>query len=174
MTTTLSRPAADEHAPYYAKYISLVPDGNLIDILSAQRDETLRMLRGVDDERGLYAYSPGKWSIKETIGHVSDAERIFAYRALRFARGDATPLASFDENAYTPAGRFNERHIDDLIDEFQAIRAATVHLFRQFNEDDLAKRGTASGNAVSVRALGYIIAGHERHHANLLRERYGL
>src|SRR5438874_12725309 len=173
-TTLSSRPAAEEHAPYYGRYIALVPDGNLVDLLSEQQDDTLRMLRRVDDDRGLYAYAPGKWSIKEVIGHLSDAERVFAYRALRFGRGDAQPLASFDENVYTPAGRFNERPIKDLIDEFQAIRAATVHLFRYFSEDDLLRRGTASGNPISVRALGYVIAGHEWHHANQLHERYGL
>ena len=175
MPTTLStRPAADEFLPYYGRYIDLVPDGNLVDLLADQQADTLRMLRRVDDERGLFAYAPGKWSIKEVIGHLSDAERVFAYRALRFARGDAQPVAGFDENAYVPAGRFNERPIKDLIDEFQAIRAATVHVFRYLSEDELARRGVANGNPISVRALGYVIAGHERHHAKLLRERYGL
>ena len=174
MLTTLSRPAADEFLPYYARYIDLVPEGNLVDLLAEQQPDTLRMLRRVDDERGLYAYAPGKWTIKEVIGHLSDTERVFSYRALRFARGDAQPVAGFDENAYVPAGRFNERPIKDLIDEFQAIRAATVHVFRYLSEDELARRGIANGNPISVRALGYVVAGHERHHAKLLRERYGL
>jgi hypothetical protein len=174
MPTTLSRPGADEHSPYYSKYIDLVPDGNLVDLLVEQQLETLGMLRRVDDERGAYAYAPGKWSIKEVVGHICDAERVFSYRALRFARGDATPLASFDENMYAPAGRFNDRRIGSLIDEFQSIRAATVHVFRYLDDDEMARRGVASGNPVSVRALGFIIAGHERHHANLLRERYKL
>ena len=174
MPTTLSRPAADEYLAYYARYIELVPDGNLVDLLAGQQVDTLRMLRLVDDQRGLYAYAPDKWTIKEVIGHLSDAERVFAYRALRFARGDGQPVAGFDENAYTPAGRFNERHIKNLVDEFEAIRAATVHVFRYLSEDELARRGIANGNLISVRALGYVIAGHERHHAKLLRERYGL
>jgi hypothetical protein len=174
MPTTLSRPAADEFLPYYARYIDLVPEGNLVDLLAEQQPDTLRMLRRIDDERGLYAYAPGKWTIKEVIGHLSDAERVFSYRALRFARGDAQPVAGFDENAYVPAGRFNDRPIKDLIDEFQAIRAATIHVFRYLSEDELARRGIANGNPISVRALGYVIAGHERHHAKLLRERYGL
>jgi len=174
MPTTLSRPAADEYLPYYERYVTLVPDGNLVDVLVDQQLDTIGMLRRVDDERGLYAYAPGKWTIKEVIGHLSDAERVFAYRALRFARGDDQPLAGFDENAYAPAGRFNERRIGSLIDEFQSIRAATVHVFRYLDEDEWARRGIANGNPISVRALGFVIAGHELHHARLLRERYGL
>jgi hypothetical protein len=174
MPTTLSRPAPDEYLAYYERYVSLVPEGNLVDLLVEQQLDTIGMLRRVDDERGLFAYAPGKWTIKEVIGHICDAERIFAYRALRFARGDSQALAGFDENAYAPAGRFNERRIGGLIDEFQSIRASTVHVFRYLNEDELARRGPANGNPISVRALGYVIAGHERHHAKLLRERYAL
>jgi DinB family protein len=174
MPTTLSRPAADEYLAYYDRYIALVPDGNLIDLLVEQQRDMMRTLRPVDDERGLHAYAPGKWTVKEVIGHLSDAERVFAYRALRFARGDAQPLAGFDENAYAPAGRFNERPMGDLVEEFQAIRASTVHLFRHLNEEEMARRGIANGNPISVRALGYVIAGHERHHVGLLRERYGI
>src|SRR5206468_3625211 len=162
----------EEHSPYYSRYIDLVPEGNLVDLLVEQQLDTLGMLRRVDEGRGTYAYAPGKWTIKEVIGHMSDAERVFSYRALRFARGDATPLASFDENTYVPAGRFNDRRVGSLIDEFQSIGAATVHLFRYLSDEELMRSGVASGNPISVRALGYIIAGHERHHANLLRERY--
>jgi hypothetical protein len=174
MPTTLSRPAADEYLAYYDRYVTLVPDGNLVDVLLEQQLETIGMLRRVDDERGLHAYAPGKWTIKEVIGHLCDAERVFAYRALRFARGDGQPVAGFDENAYVPAGRFNERRIGGLIDEFQSIRASTVHVFRYLTEDDWARRGIANGHPISVRTLGFVIAGHELHHAKLLRERYGL
>jgi hypothetical protein len=174
MPTALSRPASDEYLAYYERYIALVPDGNLVDILAEQQRETLRMLRKVNDERGLFAYAPGKWTVKEVIGHLSDAERVFSYRALRFARADGQPVAGFDENAYVPAGRFNERPLASLIDEFEAIRAATVHLFRYMTEEEMARRGIANSNPISVRALGFVIAGHERHHAKLLSERYGL
>jgi hypothetical protein len=160
--------------PYYDRYVTLVPDGNLVDILVEQQRDTMRLLRGIDDARALHAYAPGKWTIKEVVGHLSDAERVFSYRALRFSRGDGQPVAGFDENAYAPAGRFNERPIGDLADEFQSIRAATVHLFRYLSEDELTRRGVANGNPISVRALGFVIAGHERHHAKLLRDRYGL
>ena len=174
MPTTIQRPGADEHSPYYSAYIALVPDGSLVDLLFDQQLESLRMLRGVDDERGLFAYAPGKWTIKEVIGHLCDTERIFTYRALRFARGDEQPLAGFNENTYVPAGRFNERRMNDLLNEFQAIRAATIHLFRHLDEDELSRRGVANDNPITVRALGYIVAGHERHHVKLLRERYAL
>lgn len=174
MPTTVQRPGADEHPPYYAGYIALVPDGSLVDLLFDQQLESMRLLRRVGDEKGLYAYAPGKWTIKEVVGHLCDAERIFAYRALRFARGDEQPLTGFDENAYVPAGRFNERSMNDLLNEFQAIRAATLHLFGHLGEDQLSRRGVANGNPITVRALGYIVAGHERHHVKLLHERYGL
>src|SRR3954466_14426368 len=140
MATTLSRPAADEYLPYYERYIALVPEGNLVDLLVEQHRDTMRMLRSLTHQRGRYAYAPGKWTIKEVIGHLSDAERVFSYRALRFARGDAQPVAGFDENAYVPAGRFNERPLASLIDEFEAIRAATVHLFRYMTEEEMARR----------------------------------
>jgi|SRR5690348_5153803 hypothetical protein len=174
MPTTIRRPGTTEHPPYYSGYIALVPDGSLVDLLFDQQLESLRLLRGIDDEKGLYAYAPGKWTIKEVIGHLCDAERIFTYRALRFARGDEQPLTGFDENSYVPAGRFNDRRINDLLNEFQAIRVATIHLFRHLTEDELSRSGTANGNPITVRALGYIVAGHERHHVKLLRERYGL
>jgi hypothetical protein len=174
MPTIIPRPLADEHAPFYGGYITLVPDGNLVELLRQQQLETTRMLRGISDEKGRFAYAPGKWTIKEVVGHICDAERIFSYRALRFARGDAQPLTGFDENSYAPAGRFNERSLGDLLDEFEAIRAATIHLLRHLSEEELARRGVANNNPISVRAIAYVIAGHERHHAKLLRERYGV
>ena len=174
MPTTIPRPRADEHTPYYARYIGLVPDGDLVEILRSQQQETVRLLRPLSEERARFAYAPGKWTVKEVIGHISDGERIFAYRALRFARGDAQPLMGFDENTYVPAGRFNDRALVDLLDEFEAIRTATIHLLRHLNDEELARSGPANNNPISVRALAYVIAGHERHHVKLLRERYGV
>jgi hypothetical protein len=171
---TIPRPRADEHAPYYSRYISLVPDGDLVELLRDQRGETVRLLRPLSEERARFAYAPGKWTVKEVVGHLSDAERIFAYRALRFAREDAQPLTGFDENSYVPAGRFNRRTIADLVDEFEAVREATIHLFRHLDDDALARSGPANNNPISVRALAYVIAGHERHHLTLLRDRYGV
>ncbi|HKO14669.1 MAG TPA: DinB family protein [Gemmatimonadaceae bacterium] len=174
MPTTIERPRSDEHAEFYGAYVALVPDGDLVELLREQQQETVRLVRDLSDADAMRAYAPGKWTVKEVIGHLSDAERIFAYRALRFARGDARELAGFDETAYVPAGRFNTRRIADLLDEFQAIRTATVHLLRHLRPEELARRGTANGYAITVRAIAYVIAGHERHHAAILRERYGL
>lgn len=168
----IERPAADEHAPYYEKYVSKVPDGDLLALLREQVMDTTALLRDVPPERADYAYAPGKWSIKEVVGHIVDTERVMTYRALRISRGDATPLASFDENTFVANSNFSRRTLPDLLEELQVVRAATVHLAKNLDATMLARRGTAGGNPVTVRALLYIVAGHEQHHAQLLRERY--
>jgi hypothetical protein len=166
------RPKTDEHAPYYSRYIERVPNGNLLEVLRDQSMDTVALLRDVSPERANYAYAPGKWTVKEVVGHVIDAERVFAYRALRFGRNDPTELAGFEQDPYVPAGNFGDRTLGDLLEELQVVRAATIHLARHANDEVLSRRGVASGKEVSVRALFYIIAGHERHHVELLRERY--
>jgi hypothetical protein len=171
-TLTIPRPQADEHVEYYSRYISKVPDGDLIAMLRDQIVDTVGLLRGLNDEQANYAYAPGKWTIKEVIGHIADAERVFQYRALTFARAPGSSLPGFDENAWVPTGAFGRRTLADLLEEFQVVRASTVQLARSFDEEMLKQRGSANGNDVSVRALLYIIAGHERHHAALFRERY--
>lgn len=168
------RPAADEYAPYYAGYIATVPDGDLRETLDRTFAEAMQWLRAVPEERGDHRYAPGKWSVKEVIGHVTDAERVFAHRLLRFARADETPLPGFDENAWVPAARFERRTLSALLDEWAAVRQATLALLRTLDEEELARRGTANGQPASVRALAWIIAGHALHHLRLLRERYGL
>jgi hypothetical protein len=168
----IGRPQADEHSPYYGKYIALVPDGELASILRAQIGRTLDLLASVPADRADYAYAPGKWTVKEVVGHLSDVERVMGYRALTFARRDTTPLPGFDENAWVPAGNFGSRTLPDLAEEFRAVRAATVQLVSHLEPDAFTRRGAANNNPVSVRALMYIIAGHELHHAELLRERY--
>jgi len=172
MSAPIPRPDASEYAPYYGTYVTKVPEGDVLQLLERQRKETQALLAGMPDARALHRYAPGKWSIKEVIGHIADAERIFCYRALRFAREDKTPLPGFDENAYTPAGRFDARPIADLAAELDTVRRASVTLFRGMEGEALARRGMASNHDVSVRALAYIIAGHERHHVMILRERY--
>lgn len=171
---TIIRPKADEHAPYYARYIDLVPAGDLIAILREQMVDTCRLLDGVPEDKANYAYAPGKWTVKDVIAHVADAERVFAYRALCFARGESAPLPSFDENAYAAMARATRRPLSDLLMELQVVREGTVQLARGLDEEALARRGVASNHGISVRALLYITAGHERHHAAILRERYGL
>jgi hypothetical protein len=168
----IPRPGATEHAPYYAKYIGRVPDGDLLELLRAQVMDTSALLRGVSDEQANFAYAPGKWTIKEVVGHITDVERVMSYRALRFARNDLTPLPGFDETAWGTNGNFAARTLDDLVEELQIVRAATIQFAKHLSDEALARVGTANGTPASVRALLYIIAGHERHHAELLRERY--
>lgn len=172
MTPTIPRPDASEYAPHYAAYVTKVPEGNLFTILEAQRRGTQDLLAAIPEGRTLHRYAPGKWSIKEVVGHVADSERVFSYRALRFARGDRTPLPGFDENTYVPAGQFDARALPDLAAELDAIRHATIALFAGLDLEALARQGPANDKEVSVRALAYIIAGHERHHVGILRERY--
>ena len=166
------RPAEGESAPYYRTYIDAVPAGDIVRTLQDQIAETSALLAGISEAKAEHRYAPGKWSIKEVVGHLADAERVFAYRALRFARGDATPLASFDENAWVPAAGLDARTLADLAAEFQAVRGASVSLFGSLDDAAAMRRGTASGKEVVVRALAWISAGHERHHARVLRERY--
>jgi hypothetical protein len=166
------RPDPGEHDEYYARYIATVPDGDLLSMLEAQGRETAGVLRGVPEARGDFAYAPGKWTLKEVVGHVSDTERVFSYRALRIARGDETPLASFDQNAWTPQSGARARTLADLVDELEAVRRATLALLAHLPAQAPLRRGTASGKGITVRALAWIIAGHERHHLGIIRERY--
>jgi len=169
-----SRPGADEHAPFYASYVALVPDGDVTRTLAGQGEGFVRLLKDIGDGKATFAYAAGKWTIKEVVLHVTDAERIFAYRMLRMARGDATPLAPFDENAYAPMSGANDRPLDTLLGEFAAVRGATLALLRGIPEEAWVRRGVASGKDVSVRALAWIAAGHAMHHERILRERYGV
>jgi hypothetical protein len=173
-TLTVSRPDTDEYFEYYGKYIQLVPDDDAIGPLRDQLEDTLKILRPLDEKRALHRYAPEKWSVKEVIGHLSDSERIFAYRALRIARGDQTPIEGFDENVYVPAGRFDARPLEDLIEDLERVRDATLSLFSGLEEEALLRRGTANEKEISVRAIAWIIAGHELHHRAILIDRYGL
>jgi hypothetical protein len=170
-TQIIQRPQADEHAPYYGKYIAQVPEGDLVSMLREQLLDTVSLLRGAGN-RADYAYAPGKWTLKESVGHIGDVERVMAYRALRIARNDQTDLPGFDENAYVANANFAGRTLEDLLEELQVIRASTIHLAGHLSAEELARRGSANGNGVSARALFYIIAGHERHHVQLFREKY--
>jgi hypothetical protein len=171
---TTARPAADEFAPYYGTYIARIGDDEaIVAVLESQLDEVLDRLRAIPESRGEHRYAPGKWTIKEIVGHLSDSERIFAYRALRFARGDESALPGFDENAYVPEMRAEGRTLADLVAEWADVRRASLGLFRHLPADTWQRRGSASGKPVSVRALAYIIGGHVRHHLGVLDERYG-
>jgi len=166
------RPADNEFAPFYKGYVARVPEGDIIAILATQIEDTVMLFRELSDEQALRAYAPGKWTIKEVIGHMSDAERIMSCRALRFARNDATPLPGFDENEYVPAAQSNQRPLPSLLAELTAVRRATVALFAGLPLDAWTRSGAANQNNVSVRALANIIAGHELHHRSIVSERY--
>jgi hypothetical protein len=170
--TEYPRPGADEYAPFYAGYVAEVPEGDVLDLLLHQTDQALATLRPLPAARWRHRYAPGKWSVAQVLGHITDAERIFAYRALRIARGDQTPLAAFDENAFMAGAGFDERAPAGLLTEYVAVREATLALFRGLPPGAGERRGVASGAGISVRALLYIIAGHERHHLRVLHERY--
>jgi uncharacterized damage-inducible protein DinB len=171
-SSSATRPTDAEYAPYYGRYINLVPEGDIVDTLSQQLEETLGLLGGISESQAGYRYAPGKWSIKELVGHVIDAERIFAYRALRFARNDKAPIEGFEQDEFVQNGNFDERTLADLAQEFEHVRRANLLLFRSLGEQTLSLKGTASENEVSVRALLYITAGHERHHMEILKTRY--
>ena len=170
--TRATRPAPDEFAPYYGRYIDRVPDGDIVATLRDQVEETLAALRAIPDAKAGHRYAPDKWSIREVVGHLCDSERIFSYRALRIARGDETPLPGFDENAFVSRARLDDRSFTGLIDEYAAVRAASVALFDPLFPEEWSRRGIASDKGVSVRALAWIVAGHEIHHLGVLRARY--
>lgn len=174
MPSTTTRPAADEYAPFYAGYIARVPGTDVLRVLREQRGSVAALLGGLDDAAGTHRYAPGKWCVNGVIGHLADAERIFAYRALRIARGDVTPLPGWDQDAYAAAGDFEARSTASLAREWASARDATLTLFDGFAEACWDHRGIANGMPVSVRALVYITAGHTAHHVAILRERYGL
>ncbi len=166
------RPEQSEYATYYHRYIERVPDGDIRMILRVQLADTLALLRPLSEEQAAHRYAEGKWSIKQVVGHLADTERIFAYRALRIARSDQTPLPGYNENVYADNGGFDARPLHSLLGELEATRAATAALFQSLAEDAWTRVGTANDYPVSVRALAYTTAGHELHHRAILLERY--
>jgi uncharacterized damage-inducible protein DinB len=171
---SIPRPAPHEAAQFYHGYIAKVPGENIGEQLVDQLSEVERLFGALDDGSALARYAPGKWSIKEVLGHLSDVERIFSYRLLRIGRGDPTPLPGFDENAYVPAAGFDERPLRDLAAEFRAVRLSSMALTSGLPATSWSQMGHVSGKPVSARALAYIIVGHVAHHLGVLRERYGL
>ncbi len=169
---TISRPEPGEYAPYYDRYISLVAGSDILGTLDAQRRQTLLLLSGRDESDGNFRYAPDKWNAKEVLGHVCDTERIFAYRALRIARGDQTPMEGFEQDDYVRNGPFGHAPMAEIIEDYISVRRATLTLLRNLDEAAWTRRGVANKNEVSVRALAYTIAGHELHHRRILEEKY--
>jgi uncharacterized damage-inducible protein DinB len=168
----VGRPDETEYLPYYGKYISLISNSDILTALGTRVNETLDLLRSIPESDGGFRYEPGKWSIKELVGHVIDSERIFAYRALRFARNDQTPLLGYEQDDYIQNASFDYYPLADLAAEFESVRKSTLFLFKHLDSEAWKRRGSANDAEVSVRALAFIIAGHELHHMGVLRDRY--
>jgi len=167
-----SRPEASEYAPYYEKYISLVAGSDALNVLGTQGTRTVQLCSKLGEVAGDFRYAPDKWTVKEVLGHISDTERIFTYRALRIGRGDKTAIEGFEQDEYVRGGAFSERTLKSLLEEFAAVRSATTALYGSLNEEAWTRRGTANSNEISVKALAFITAGHELHHRKILEERY--
>lgn len=169
----ISKPQPGEYAPYAEKYVTQVSDGtDVLALLTDLKDSTYDFLMTLPPEKADYAYGPDKWTIKELVGHMIDAERVFAFRAMCFARGEQQPFPGFDEDAYVANASFSSRTLADLAAEFKAIRESTLFLVRSISKTEEERIGTASGKPVSVRALIFMMAGHELHHLQLIKERY--
>ena len=168
----MSRPDLNRAPEFFHNYINQVPDNDLMTAFKNQTPVTIQFYENIPADKIDYAYAEGKWTIREVMQHIIDAERVFSYRALRFARKDATPLASFDENLFTRNAKVNRRNWSDLLEEFKIVRKATEMLFSSFDEDQLNASGIANNNSIDVLALGYICVGHPIHHINITRERY--
>jgi hypothetical protein len=168
----MSRPQPAEYDPYYEKYVSLVPETEVMDALGSQPAELASMFKGMDESRGTYAYADGKWTIKESLSHIIDGERMFAYRVFRIARGDKTPIEGFEQDGYIENSHANARSFDELLTEFRLLREANVLFFKNLGIGDWIRTGTANNVEISVRSLAWIMVGHVRHHLNIFQTRY--
>ena len=161
-----------EYNPYYRVYIEALGEVDLLTTLKKQLKNFPKFIKSIPSDKLTHAYAEGKWTIAEVITHILDTERVFQYRALRFARNDQTPLPGFDQDAYVPNSAANERSIKELIKEYKAIRKSTIVLYKTFDATTLGRKGVASNSPMSVAALGFIMCGHQKHHRNIIRERY--
>lgn len=168
----LTQPLEAEYGEAFANYIRLVPAGDLQEMLAEQLAQTTKLISDLSKEQGEYRYAPGKWSIKEVLGHIADTERVMAYRLLRIARGDQTPLPGFDENQFMNGSAFDSMQMSELLEDYQAVRHATLTLLRGLTDEAALRTGYTNNMTISARALAYTIAGHELHHLRVLKERY--
>lgn len=158
--------------PYFHRYIQLVPEQDALKYLQNNLDKSMGFLSSISEEQSLFSYAPGKWTIKEVLGHMIDTERVFAYRAMRIARNDKTNLPGFEENDYVAAAHFNQTKWADLLQQFKNLRITTIDLFASFDEAAMQREGSANNAPTNVKALMFITAGHEMHHLGVLKERY--
>ena len=169
----IAPPLPEEYPAYASMYIKWVPDdGGILRHMEEQIEKTMELVSGLSKEQLAFRYAPGKWTIPEIMVHISDDERIYAYRALRFGRGDKTVLPGFEQDDYVPYSRANERSMSSILKEYKSVRKATLSLFRSFAEEDLLRWGNANGHDVTVRGLLYHLAGHELHHLEIIKEKY--
>jgi hypothetical protein len=168
----LQRPEKEEYPSYYEDYIKLVPNGDMVSILQENLSNTVTLFQSISESNGDFQYAPGKWSIKEVLGHMTDTERIMSARLLRFGRGDNTPLPGFNENIYVNGANFNQRTIKSLLEEFTVTRNATITLIKNMPEEAWMRKGLANNFENTTRSVAYMIAGHEMHHCKIIRERY--
>lgn len=166
------RPTPGEYAAFYETYVMLVPEDDILATLQPQLDEMMDLRRSIPEAESLVHHAPYTWSTRQVVGHMTDAERVFGHRALRFARADATPLPGFDETAYVNAAGYDRISLEDLAAEFEAARRSNILLFRNLDDDAWRRAGEANGHRVTVRALAFMIVGHARHHTNILRQRF--
>jgi hypothetical protein len=168
-----SRPSPSEYAPYFGRYITLVAENDFVAVLGRQPADYRTLLGNLSNEQAGYRYAPEKWSIRQVVGHVIDAERIFAYRALCIARGETASLHGFDENAYAKQAGHDACPQGELLDEFAQVRQSNINLFEHMSNSAWERAGTVNQNAITTRGLGYILVGHAQHHLGILKERYG-
>ena len=171
-TVAIAPPKPSEYDPYYGTYISLVERGDILRAMEQQLSETTAVLSQLTGQQGAYRYAPDKWSVKEMLGHLIDSERIFTYRALRVARGDKTPIEGFEQDDYVPYGRFDQRALATLVEEFASVRQSSLFLFKYLDTEAWMRQGIANRKEISVRALAYVIAGHELHHRKMIKDKY--
>lgn len=168
----MQRPNQDEYAPYYHQYIKDIPQTGIIEYLAQQLDETVKLFSSIPESKSSFRYAEGKWSIKEVLEHITDAERVFAYRALCISRNDKNNLPGFDENDFIRNANCDGLKLTDILEEFSTLRQSNLKMFNNFSDVMWLRKGTANNNPVTVRAIAYIIAGHALHHMNVLQERY--
>jgi len=172
MSHSIRRPKPEESSNYFKTYIDKVPQDDFLEVLKKSNSEIVSFLKGLTEEQWMHRYAPDKWSIKEMMLHIIDTERIFAYRALRISRGDKTPLPGYEQDDYVPLSKADQRSSSSLIAEYEAVRQASIYLFEHLDDSHLGTVGTASGNSFTPRALGFVVAGHEIHHMQVVKERY--
>ncbi len=168
----MTQPQPEEYAPFYKNYIDLIAGEDVLDVLVSNQSKTYDFFLSLPAEKANFAYAEGKWSVKEVLGHMIDTERIMSYRLLRFSRADHHPLAGFNENFFSSRSNYKTRTLENLADEFSALRKANLYLYQKLSEEQLKRKGMASNAMVSVKALLYIIAGHEMHHLKIIKEKY--